>query len=50
MSKKNNNNDNNYHPYDGDDWNEMSPIRAPDESDEDYEERMKGIYGEDVFD
>ena len=34
--------------YDEDDgWSEMSPERSPDESDEDYDERMSGLYGED---
>lgn len=49
MKKKKNNNIN-YRPYDEDDWNEMSPVRSPYESDEDYKERIKDLYGEDAFD
>lgn len=30
---------------DEDGWSELSPDRSPDESDEDYSDRMDGIYG-----
>jgi len=50
MSKKNNNQveylqDEDYDEEDG--WSEMSPDRSPYESDEDYDDRMSDLYGED---
>ncbi len=49
MSKSNNNvedyDDDYYDEEDG--WSEMSPERSSFESDEDYDERMSDLFGED---
>lgn len=42
-------NQENYNEYEDeeDEWSEMSPERSPYESDEDFEDRMQGLYGDD---
>lgn len=50
MSKKQNLQENKYDYSDHDEneaWSEMSPERSSSESDEDYDERMSDLFGED---